>query len=110
MVRFAKSQVLAVFLASSLLGACERVGTDETPNQPADEHAVDIVAVAEMRDDGAIVVQVAFYTEAGTTGDALWEFPPEHPKYSLVFEYLGKPSVGESVTKDHWPYELAPGD
>lgn len=107
---FPKSQVLAVLVACSLVGACEPAKTNEEDGEPAVENAVNIFAAAEVREHGVIAVQVLLYTDSGATGEGLWMFPPEHPKYSRVVEYLGNPSVGETVTKDYWPEELLPSN
>lgn len=77
-----------------------------TPENASDP--VEITAVATLRADQAIQVQVRFESDSGAVGDAFWVFPPNHEKYAEVLDYLGDPDEGEIVTRNEWPYALLP--
>lgn len=67
-----------------------------------------LTAVAIVEQDDTINVRVRLVSPSGAVGETVWTYLPTDPKYREVLEFLGEPEQGEYVSRDYWPYELAP--
>jgi hypothetical protein len=61
------------------------------------------IGSARMREDRTIVLQLrAEDPQSGAIGDALLEYPPNHPKYDEVLAHLGGIEPGQDKPCPPW--------
>lgn len=104
------AQLCTIVLSMLLLVGCANSQPVDDKEMPIGEtpESVEITAVAMLRADQVIQVQVRFESVSGAVGDAFWIYPPSHEKYLEVLTHIGDPDVGEIVTVNEWPYSLLP--
>jgi hypothetical protein len=61
------------------------------------------IGVAQMRDDGTIVLYLRATGPGGVIGTALLEYPPAHPNYHEVLRHLGGLKPGQVKNVPPWP-------
>jgi hypothetical protein len=61
------------------------------------------IGVAEMKADRTIVLMLRASRSEGGGGEAMFVYPPGHPRYSSVLEHLGGLQPGESKPVPPWP-------
>lgn len=71
----------------------QRGKSDEVPS----------IGVAQMRDDGTIVLYLRATGPGGVIGTGLLEYPPAHPRYQEVLRHLGGLKPGEVKPVPPWP-------
>jgi hypothetical protein len=65
----------------------------------------DSIGVATMEKDGTIVLQLRAEGPGGILGDGLLRYPPDHPDYTKVLDYVGGLTKGHAKKVPPWTEE-----
>jgi hypothetical protein len=90
-------------VAAVALGLWPMAAPAQTAPQRRKSDEVASIGVAQMRDDGTIVLYLRATGPGGVVGTALLEYPPAHPKYQEVLRHLGGMKPGEVKNVPPWP-------
>jgi hypothetical protein len=60
------------------------------------------IGTATMDDGGTLYLFLRAEDPGGAVGDAMFEFPPDHAKYSSMIEHLGGIQPGEEKLVPPW--------
>ena len=66
-------------------------------------HEPHTIGAATMRADGVIEMQLRAEGPNGVVGDALFLYPPDHPRYGEILAHLGGLEPGQSKLVPPWP-------
>jgi hypothetical protein len=97
-----RRDALRLTAVAAVLGAAAAARAQPGQQRPRAEDVASI-GVAQMRDDGTIVLYLRATGPGGTLGTALLEYPPAHPQYYEVLRHLGGLKPGEVKNVPPWP-------
>jgi hypothetical protein len=95
------SAVTNIFHAA-ILGCGEQPTSDEGKSMLKED---DSIGVATMEKDGTIVLQLRAEGPGGILGDGLLRYPPDHPDYAKILDYIGGLTKGQAKKVLPWPKE-----
>jgi hypothetical protein len=77
--------------------------SEPKPVATVEQPALESIGEATMKADGTLVLQLRAESPGGGAGDALFEYPPDDPKYQETLEHIGGLKPGESKPVPPWP-------
>jgi hypothetical protein len=66
------------------------------PDRPPAAKPAESIGTATMLDDGTIQMHLVARGDGGMVGDALINYPPNHPQYQYIIDHLGPMKPGET--------------
>jgi hypothetical protein len=79
-----------------------RLAAATAPARPR-EAAAETIGTATTRPDGTITLRLRAAAPDAGVGEALIEYPPDHPDYQRIRAHVGALAPGESVSVRPWP-------
>jgi len=103
-IKIVISTLLASMLLMHLLSGGEVAAGDSTDTGRERKTIMikDSIGSARMEMDGTIILQLRAESPGGSSGDALFRYPPNHPEYNNILKHLGGLEKGQEKPVPPW--------